>query len=164
MAVAQVLGADFLFFDWKENVLSGLGSGATGKIHQSPLFLNKGFAFKTFHISKSLELEAATYRTLVAEMLTLCHADIEKHPNIVKLYGVTFDVVSFQQGPEFHRRVWPVLVLEKSSHGDLRQFFQHQEMSFEQAILVTMQIGSAIKEMHLAGKFYHQESFGSFMI
>jgi len=161
LAVAQVAGTDFLFFDWKENVLARLGEGATGDVRQSPLSIKSGFAFKTFRKSDAPRLEQGTYKALIAEVLVLCHSGIQEHPNIVNLYGVTFHVVSTRVDGEMRRRVWPVLVLERSSHGNLETYFETERMPLAQAILVAYQIGSAIKEMHLAGKSEYPFWFAS---
>ncbi|KAF2814366.1 kinase-like protein [Mytilinidion resinicola] len=150
MAVAQLVGADFLFVHWKEYALSGLGEGATGRIYQSPLSSKMGFAFKTFRKSSDPSLEAETYKALVAEMLVLCHPGVREHQNIVGFYGVSFDVITFDLGGATHRRLWPVLVLEKSSHGDLATFFKDHSMSLQDAMLVAERIGAAVQEMHLA--------------
>jgi len=152
MAVAQLVGVDFLFVHWKEYALSGLGEGATGRIYQSPLSSKMGFAFKTFRKSSDPSLEAETYKALVAEMLVLCHPGVREHQNIVGLYGVSFDVIAFDLDGATHRRLWPVLVLEKSSHGDLATFFKDHSMSLHDAVLVAGQIGAAVQEMHLAGE------------
>ena len=151
LAVAQLVGADFLFFDWHENALSSVGQGQTGKINQSPLNSQASFAFKTFRRTCDSSEEAEVYRTLTAELLVLQHPSIRNHPNFVKLYGISFDVV-FSQDTNPVPRVWPVLVLEKSSHGDLESFIKDYTLNLHQVLDLCAQISTALEIMHAAGR------------
>lgn len=151
LAIAQFVGADFLFFDWHENALSSLGWGQTGKINQSPLNSQASFAFKTFRRTCDPSQEAEVYRTLATELLVLQHPSIRRHPNFVKLYGISFDV-AFSQDTNPVPRVWPVFVLEKSSHGDLDSFITNHNLNLHQVLDLCVQIGTALEIMHASGR------------
>ena len=151
LAIAQSVDADFLFFDWHENALSSVGQGQTGKINQSPLNSQASFAFKTFRRTCSPSEEAEVYRTLTAELLVLQHPSIRGHPNVVRLYGISFDVV-FSHDTNPVPRVWPVLVLEKSSNGDLGSFMGNHTLDLYQVLALCVQIGTALEVMHTSGR------------
>ena len=151
LAIAQFVGADFLFFDWHENALSNVGWGQTGKINQSPLSSQASFAFKTFRRTCDPSQEAEVYRTLITELLVLQHPSIRGHPNFVRLYGISFDVV-FSDDTNPVPRVWPVFVLEKSSHGDLDSFITNHTLNLHQVLTLCVQIGTALEVMHASGK------------
>ncbi len=51
-------------------------------------------------------------RKLIAEILVLGHPSIYGHSNIMRLEGVCLDV------SEEDKKVWPVLVFEKSQYED----------------------------------------------
>ena len=151
LAIAQFVGADFLFFDWHENALSSVGRGQTGEINQSPLNSQASFAFKTFRRTCDPSQEAEVYRTLTAELLVLQHPSIRGHPNFVRLYGICFDVV-FSHDTNPVPRVWPVFVLEKSSHGDLNSFITNHTLNLDQVLALCVQIGTALEVMHASGR------------
>ncbi len=60
--------------------------------------------------------EIQTWRVLLAEISILSHPTIRRHPNVVNIEGICWDVTA-DEG-----KVWPVLVSEKTGHGDLKRF------------------------------------------
>lgn len=92
VGVVQRLNIDFLPVTWQPG-LETIGRGATAEIRQALLYSQTGFAFKHTRQSRVKENEAATFRTLIAEVLVLGHPLIRKHRQIIPLEGISWDVV-----------------------------------------------------------------------
>ncbi|EPS40005.1 hypothetical protein H072_6312 [Dactylellina haptotyla CBS 200.50] len=124
LATAQSNEVDFLPMSWQPE-MGGIGGGGTSNIQQSFMNLNLSYAFKRIHRGVD---EPYAYRALVSEVSILGHKDIRRHPNIVKLVGICWDVMSSIDP------IWPVLVFPKSDLGDLRQFMKStigEKMDFD---------------------------------
>jgi hypothetical protein len=117
-----------------------VGAGATAEIRQNLATVQVTFAFKRLMEKKSLQ-------PLIAELQILGHPAIRKHPNILKLEGVCWDV-------DRSGEVWPVLVFQKSHHLDLGRFMRTDaggQLSFEARLEMLADIASAIMTMHANG-------------
>ena len=167
LGVAQKLHVDFLPITW-EPALDCIGQGATAEIRQVSANLQFSFAFKRPLLDPRLGFEDFERRLLpclIAEISTLGLESIRKHPNINKLEGICWEVVS-PEGEYISREtlctsrnggIVPVLVFEKAKYGDL-QYFMMQEagrkLSFAQKIGICTDIAKAVAEMHYHGKPY----------
>ncbi|KAL9581398.1 MAG: hypothetical protein Q9212_003929, partial [Teloschistes hypoglaucus] len=100
--------------------LDTAGTGATAEIQQSLVSLAFTFAFKRFLTSLDEDEESRHYRAIISELCILGHPAIKQHPNIVKLQGICWDVISEYQ-------VWPVLIFPKAKFGNMRAFFGSDE-------------------------------------
>ena len=145
LAVAQTLNFDFLPITWQPE-LDVVGQGATARIWQALVNLQMTFAFK--RPRTQLGKEAEMLRALTAEISILGHPSIRDHPAVVKIEGICWDLL---EGGEV---VMPVLVFEKTKHGDLKKFITEgvgSTLSFHEKLELCFDIGLAIRDMHVAG-------------
>ncbi|KAF3206610.1 hypothetical protein TWF106_011199 [Orbilia oligospora] len=116
LAMVQVNEVDILPTTWQPD-LGRVGAGGTANIQQSLFDKKLSYVFK--RIYRGVD-EQYAYKALVSEISILGHDDIRGHPNIVKLAGISWDVISSLEP------IWPSLVFQKSDHGDLRQFMKSE--------------------------------------
>ena len=107
---------------------------------------------------KEEENEENVYRALVSQASILRLAEIYNYPNIIHLIGVCWDIRASAQekdhlenaikGPQL--RVWPVLVVEKTDHGDLKCFVNAagKNLSFTGRLKLCIDIASGILCLH----------------
>lgn len=167
LGVAQRLNIDFLPITWQP-ALDCIGHGATAEIRQASANLQFSFAFKRPVFDPHLGFEDFERRLLpclIAEISTLGLKSIRKHPNIVKLEGIFWEVMSSEgelvsrEAPCTPRTggIVPVLVFEKAKHGDLRSFMMQEagrRLSFAQKMGICTDIAKAVAEMHYHGRTY----------
>lgn len=151
LGLAQHLNIDFLPITWQRG-LESVGFGATSRIRQALVNTDTDFAFKSYRESQrctSAEEENKLFRTLIREISVLGLPSIRRHPNIITLAGLCWDIV-----PETGT-VWPVLVFEKSRHGDLRVFMQNgvgRRLDLEKRLELCADIATAIMYLHANSK------------
>ena len=151
LGVAQVFKVDFLPITWQP-ALKTVGTGATARIRQALVNIQTDFAFKRYWESErctSTEEESKMFRALIQEISVLGLLSIRSHPNIITLAGLCWDII-----PE-SGRVWPVLVFEKSRHGDLRAFMQNgvgRRLDLEKRLELCADIATAVMYLHANSK------------
>ena len=157
LGVAQHFKVDLLPITWQP-ASDLLGFGATARLHQAPVNLHTDFAFKRFKGSQRLfsaEDKKKSFRALVHEISILSLPTIRSHPNIINLMGLCWDVE-----PETGS-VWPVLVFEKSQHGNLRAFMQNgvgRRLGLGRRLELCADVARAVICLHANGDL---EDFGS---
>ena len=164
LEVAQKLDVDFLPVTWQP-VLERIGSGATGEIRESLLSLNHSFAFKRAIPFAIDTIGKRILPFLIAEISILSHHSVRNHPNINQLQGVCWEVYSSNGDPQAFSRdrdidsttsgIIPVLVFEKTVHGDLYQFMtagEGRELSLSERLHLCTDIAQAIADMHSNSK------------
>lgn len=148
LEVARQLGLDFVHISWQPG-LENAGHGATTTIRQALVDLQLSFVFKRVEISSSGNSgtdERRIFGALISEIQVL--SSMRDHPNIVRLYGVYLHVDSATE------KVWPVLLLEKAPHGDLRSFINYgkgQSLDLEYRLKLCWDIATAVNDMHTKG-------------
>jgi hypothetical protein len=154
LAIAQKFEIDLLSVKWQP-ALESIGEGATAEIRQSLISLQTSFAFKRIRPStSSQEAKRRAFQALVTEISILGLPEIRRHPNIVRIEGICWDVLKEEEEDVV---VWPVLVFEKSEYGDLDQFMRAAEgraTNFEDRLQLCSGIASAVAEMHFHGQFF----------
>ena len=151
LAVAQVFKVDFLPIIWQP-ALKSVGAGATARIRQAPVNTRTDFAFKRYWESQrctSAEEESKMFQAIIQEISVLGLPSIRSHPNIIRLAGLCWDIIP-KSG-----RVWPVLVFEKSRHGDLRLFMQNgvgRRLDLEKRLELCADIATAVMWLHANSK------------
>jgi hypothetical protein len=144
LAMVQKYKIDFLPTMW-QSALGVLGKGGFGMVNQAPISTTMNFAFKRFHGTT----DSGEYLLpLISEVSILSQPLIQDHPNIVDLEGVCWEIKPSTQ------EAVPVLVFEKGSCGDLKQFMKAGEgmnMSFDDRIKICVDIGGAIMTLHTCG-------------
>ena len=143
LATAQRNNIDLLPLTWI-SALDVAGHGGSAVIRQSRIRHQQFFAFKRFEPLASKSGESITFRALISEISILGHSLIKRHPNIVALHGICWDVL-----PE--GGVWPVLVFGKAQMGNLREFIrsdQGKSITFAEKFKICVDILAAMKYMH----------------
>jgi hypothetical protein len=116
--MAISLNVGFLPLTW-DPAFEALGRGATGVVNQSQLNSETWIAFKRFEVDgvhpgvRDESFRNRQYGALMSELNVLGHQEIRRHPNIVSLIGVCFEITPRSN------EVVPVLALAKAHHADL---------------------------------------------
>jgi hypothetical protein len=145
LALAQRLEIPFLSITWQA-LLDNLGQGGQARVSQAVANVQTSFAFKRFRDDSTGNVDEDTpFQAVINEMIMLSHHAIRDHPYVVTLEGICWDI------PGNSDQVWPVLVFEKSIHGDLFQFTKAgrgSTLSFQDKLKLCTDIGIAIRDMH----------------
>ncbi|KAM0797076.1 kinase-like domain-containing protein [Usnea florida] len=147
IAAVSELEIDHFPFTWYFG-MGELGRGKTAQIQQSVINLETQFAFKRFTFPGSEEPnEAQIIRAALIETLALSHPALRDHPNILKLHGVCWDISS--SGNLFR----PVLVVEKTSLGDLGHFMSKHGSAIDGNTRVEMcaDVIRVVANLHING-------------
>lgn len=148
LALVQWREVDVLPITWQP-ALDSVGAGGTAEIRQSLFNLQLSFAFKRIHLERLCPCDYRNaFRTLISEVLVLGHPVIRRHPNIIRLQGICWDV-----RPD---KVWPVLVFKKSQYGDLKRFMTSEpgeQMGIKDRLKLCRDIAAAILSMHSCRKY-----------
>ena len=171
LSVAQQYDINFLPITWQPG-LDQIGQGATAEIRENPMSLQTSFAFKRplFRSSFDIdEFESRIIPSLIAEISILGSPTIRRHANIIHLEGICWEVLS-SGGPDISRKepilqsesgVVPVLIFEKTKHGDLHRFMAHGaggQLSFLERLRLCSKIAKAVAQMHSHRMFSFQIS------
>jgi Protein tyrosine and serine/threonine kinase len=152
LGVLQKLQIEILPITWQA-ARQPIGIGATGRINESLIDLHTRFAFKCVAdkqkdaVANPQEKDVTKERiiqTFINEIIVLGHPSTRKHPTIVELQGICWDIGSDDE-------VWPVLVFEKSQYGDLYHFATlpiGRELCIAERLKLCVEIGTAISDMH----------------
>ena len=147
LGVAQNLKIDFLPISWQP-ALERVGEGGSAEIRQSLINIQTTFAFKRLKRSRSSWEEAQRWHTLIAEISILGYLAVRKHRSIAHIEGICWDVIT---GGE---EVWPVLVFEKTRHGDLGMFMSSdlgKQLGSKERLDLLSDIALAIRDLHAIG-------------
>ncbi|KAH8587931.1 kinase-like domain-containing protein [Bisporella sp. PMI_857] len=143
LGLAQRLGIDFLPITWQA-ARDPIGMGGQAKINEALINVNTSFAFKRFGFLTNRNSGRTLFQELVSEMVVLSHPSIQKHPHIVQLVGICWDIPNDDQA-------LPVLVFEKTQLHDLYHFAKFGKgrgISFRERLKLCGDIGIAIMDMH----------------
>ena len=143
LAVLQEMQLDILPITW-QSARGLVGRGGTSRINEALITLQTSFAFKCVSNKQKRKFpKAKIFGTIINEIFVLGHPLLRRHPNIIELQGVCWDITSSE--------VWPVLVFEKSQFGDLYNFMTMpvgRDLTTLQRIDLCVDFGSAIMDMH----------------
>jgi len=145
LSIVQRYNVDYLPITWQPT-LSNVGVGGSGTISQSTFITDMPLAFKRFHIHDS-EHSDEDFLPLMLEVLILSQPPIQRHPNIVNLEGICWEIKRRTE------KAFPVLVFEKAT-WDLQQFMNVSEgmnMTIYERLKICADIGSAIMALHADG-------------
>ena len=175
LETCQNLEIDFLPITWQP-ALETLGVGGQAEVHQSLVTAALSFAFGRIKLGASTrEAERAAYQALRSQLLVLGNPIIRSHPNVISLIGVCWDIQPrvdhgggggdptgsletydketeiLENAPACKWMIWPVLVYEKTKHGDLSCFFESpaaQDLDMKQKLKLCEGIAAGIRDMH----------------
>lgn len=143
LAVAQKMQVDILPITW-QSARGPVGAGGTSQINEALINLQTSFIFKCVSNKQKRKFpKAKIFQTLISEIVVLAHPLLRKHPNIVQLQGICWDVLPNQ--------IWPVLVFEKTQFGDLHNFLTlpvGRDLRTLERLKLCVDIGTAISDMH----------------
>ena len=153
LGIAQKLDIDFLPIIWQP-ALDAAGNGATAEIRQSLINVQTSFAFKRYKRRWGPQSDAdhSNFQRLYFEILILGQPEIRSHPNIIRLEGLCWDISHDRM------EVWPVLVFEKTSLGDLTQWATSKEgktASHDVRLRICADVANAVRHLHT-----HRKSLG----
>ncbi len=141
LGIFQRLGIKYMSTSWLP-AMDVVGRGGSAEIRQSLAVIQTSFAFKRL-------TQKATLMPLIAELQILGHPAIQKHPNIIMLEGISWDVDASSG------EAWPVLVFHKAHFRDLKHFMMTASrgllMSVEDKLEMLADIASAVQTMHANG-------------
>jgi hypothetical protein len=153
LAVVQTMKINILPITWQD-ARDLVGEGGTSKVTQAKISLDTSFAFKCLSDNQRQDLqegrlsETNTFRTLINEIVVVGHSRLQRHPNIVDLQGICWDVTADDE-------VWPAFVFEKSQFGDLYHFLQlpiGRNISSLGRLKLCVDVGTAVIDMHSLGR------------
>ncbi|KAI0968145.1 hypothetical protein F4678DRAFT_443414 [Xylaria arbuscula] len=165
LACAQQSGVDLIGITWID-AQGLLGRGGQAAVSQTRASASAVLAFKRpdstpigSWISKATTSERRklddVYRAVASEILVLGDEEIRSHPNIVRLHAISWEI--HQARSWFFQkitRVWPILVFEKASYGDLGVFMaseQGEALDIATRIKICRGIASAVAAAHRKG-------------
>jgi hypothetical protein len=149
LAVVQKAQVDILPITW-QSARQPIGAGNTSSVNEALITLQTSFAFKCVSDKQKRDKpEAKIFQAFISEITVLGHPLIRKHPNIVELQGICWDVPSDNE-------VWPVLVFEKTQFGDLYNFLTlpvGRDLCTAERLKLCGDVGVAIIDMHFNSRF-----------
>ncbi|OCK76319.1 TPR-like protein [Lepidopterella palustris CBS 459.81] len=141
LGVTQQCQFDFFPITWHP-ALENIGEGTTAEIREALIDVQMSYAFKRFFMSG--QDEEKLFLHLISEVSILGLDNIRDHPNIIKLEGVAWDIQDYG-------KVWPVLVFEKTVHGDLGTFFASEpgrSLPIQEKLKLCIDIGTALRVLN----------------
>ena len=140
---AQFFMIDCMPITWQPG-LEPVGIGATATIFQRHVNKETAYTFKRINVEKlSRNDYLSALRVLRSELETLGNRQIRACMNIAHLIGICWDF----RGSE----VWPVLVFEKSTYGDLKRFMQSgegQKLDTHSRLKLCADVAAAVMTAH----------------
>ena len=151
LGIAQKLNIDFLPIIWLPG-LDTAGNGATAEIRQSSINAQTSFAYKRYkrRWEPLSDTDNSEFQRLYLEILILGQPEIRSHPNIIRLEGLCWDI-----SPD-SKEIWPVLVFEKTSLGDLTRWSASKEgkaASHEVRLSICADVANAVRHLHTHRKY-----------
>jgi len=148
LSIAQKHGVEFMPIAW-EPARDLLGLGASGHVNQSLINIETSLAFKRpAGFGRDEKARQQLFRAWLMEMSILRFAEIQRHPNIIEIEGISWEVV------ESGSTVLPVLVYRKSQLGSLRTFVEANagSLSLNQKLNLCLDLASALSTLHSCSK------------
>jgi hypothetical protein len=162
LAVAQSLKINFLPLTW-ETARQQIGLGGTSRVSQTLVNASSSYAFKRVAAKQiENETEDRIFQILINELVALSHPATKRHPHVTELFGISWEVPLKKAGnindkSKIEEKAWPVLVFEKTDHGDLNTFLTSpagRESSFVTRRDICTDVCSSIADMHRYSKFW----------
>lgn len=151
LGAAQSLEVDLLPITWQEP-LDSVGSGGTAEIRQASLSSEMSFAFKRIDwFQAGVMDEGRAMQLLRNELITNRQPALRESKNFLKLEGICWDLKLSTKA------VRPVLVFEKTVHGDLERFLRSEpgkSLTMEQTLSLCWDVALAVQTLHASGAFY----------
>jgi hypothetical protein len=145
LASVQKFQVRILPISWHPG-LESLGEGGSATLSQSIVTAARCLAFKRF---RRTEDPAERFESLTTEIEILSQPLVLRHPNIVDLEGVCWEV------DRHTRDIAPVLVFEKAQWdmGQLMETPEGKGLSMDQKLQLYVQVGGGFLALHNSGLF-----------
>ena len=107
-------------------------------------------ALKRAKLAKDMEdLTADRIRVIFNELLTMHHAPLAAHPNIVNLLGVSFET----EGPSDTQNAMPVLIPECAELGNLAELLEtarkeDRPLEFHEKVSLCLDVAHGLEILH----------------
>lgn len=153
VSLAAKFGVNFVALTWQP-ALERLGRGASSTVQQGQVDANVNLAFKRAitdleDYAGSESPNAMRFKTVIFELVAL--ELLRHHPNVVDLLGVTWETDAETKD------VWPVLLTERSTYGNMAAFLKSDEgrtLSAEERLKLLEDIARACLAMHKLGECF----------
>ncbi|KAI1750907.1 hypothetical protein F4782DRAFT_507179 [Xylaria castorea] len=165
LACAQQNSIDIIGITWIE-AQGLLGRGGQAVVSQTRASARAVLAFKRpdstpigSWLSKATTSERHklddVYRAVASEILVLGDREVRSHTNILRLHAISWEI-QHKRSWFFRKitRVWPILVFEKASYGDLGMFMaseQGEALDMASRIEICRGVASAVAAAHRKG-------------
>jgi hypothetical protein len=145
LAAVQAAQIDILPITW-QSAREPVGEGGTSSIKEAPINLQTSFAFKCVKDETKGQqmIKTRIFQAFIREITVLSHPSIRRHPNIINLQGICWDIQSKDE-------IWPVLIFEKTQFGDLYNFMTlpvGRDLGMIERVKLCADVVSAIADMH----------------
>jgi hypothetical protein len=148
LSVVQSCEVDILPLMWYPAL--HIGRGGFAVLNQSLVNEQFSFVFKRLAIVEGwLGGHSPNLSSSMIELAILRHRNVRKHPNIIDLYGICWEVNPVED------RILPVLVLEKAQYGDLfgfRNTHEGKNLSLEMKLSLCAQVAEGLAMLHASRK------------
>jgi hypothetical protein len=148
LSIAQKHGIEFMPIA-SEPARDLLGLGASGHVNQSLINIETSLAFKKpTGFGRDEKARQQLFRAWLLEISILRFGEIQRHPNIIEIEGISWEVV------ESGSTVVPVLVYRKSQLGTLSTFIEANasSLSLNQKLKLCLDLASALSTLHSCSK------------
>lgn len=148
LSLAQSYGLEIMPITWEPG-REVLGRGASGHVNQSLIDIRTSLAFKkpTSDGQSKLAVQELL-RAWMLEVAILSHPKIQKHPNIIDLEGIAWEIN--------HSRstILPVLVYRQSQLGTLGVYIEARtgRLCLNQRLKLCFDLASALATLHSCSK------------
>ena len=152
ISLSQKLNFNILPMTWQP-ALDTVSEEATAKIRQSLINAQTSFAFKRFERhweTRSDADQSNDFQRVYSEISALGQPEIRGHPNIIKLEGLCWDT-----SPD-NKELWPVLVLEKASFGNLTEWSASGEgktTASDVRLKLCADVANAVRHLHMHRRY-----------
>ena len=155
LSLAQSHGLEIMPITWEPG-REILGRGASGHVNQSLIDIRTSLAFKKHTGDGQNELAVRELlRAWMLEIAILCHPQIQRHPNIIELEGIAWDIDPSRS------TILPVLVYQRSQLGTLSMHIENNvgKLSLSHKLKLCFDLASALEMLHSCSKHHSEESF-----
>jgi hypothetical protein len=155
LAIAQARNLSLLPITWQSAEDLTNGKGATSQLQEAILSSETSFAFKCVGEKYKKDVErgrlskSKIFGALMNEICALNDLMVQKMLGVVNLEGLAWDISSDND-------IWPVLVFEKSNHGDLEDYLTTHSSGINESancrVADCHSIGITLSELHSVGE------------
>ena len=149
LSLIQANEVDILPLVWYPAL--SLGQGGFATVNESLVNQHVSFAFKRLKFQEEDgQEERQSLRSSMVEVSILKHHAIQRHPNIIDLEGICWEV------NPLNPYISPVLVFETAKHGNLLDYRDSKawvNLTLKVKVAIWRQIAGAVYALHAASQY-----------